>query len=59
MVRVRGRCKGHIFFPQKLLQSNKGMHNSLSLVYLRRTDTGCLSDGDKLKQFSTVVVRLF
>ena len=65
-VRVRGRSKCHIldhrlyiFFPQTLLQSNNWMQNSLSLGYLPRTDTGCLSDGDKLKQFSTVVVGLF
>ena len=37
----------YIFFPQKLLQRNKGMHNSLSPGYLPRTDRGCLSDGHK------------
>lgn len=49
------------FFHKFYYKSNKGpvVHNSLSLGYLRRTDTGCLSDGDKLKQFSTVVVGLF
>ena len=35
------------FFHKSYYKRNKGMHNSLSLGYLPRTDRGCLSDGHK------------